>query len=83
MAFGLFRKNRFPSGKSVSFCDFDGNEIKEGDIVLSPRYDLGECRIMKVQQGIVYKSLADSRTVSWTKMIDAGTGYQKVRKLES
>jgi hypothetical protein len=68
------KKNR------LTFCDFDGQPLKEGDIVMSLRYDLGECRIIKTENGYAYTSLKTGETVNYAKMIDAGTGYQKVRK---
>ena len=76
---GLFRKR---SGKSkLQFVDLEGQPLKDGDTVMSLRYDLGECRIIKTDQGMVYESLASGQQISYVKMIDAATGYQKVRKL--
>ncbi len=76
---GLFSRK---SGRSkLRFVDIEGQELKEGDKVLSYRYDLGECRILTTDQGMVYESLATGQQVSYVKMIDAATGYQKVRKL--
>jgi hypothetical protein len=71
------KKNR------LKFYDFEGQPLKEGDIVMSLRYDLGECRIIMTETGYAYESLATGEKVHYAKMIDAGTGYQKVRKLES
>ena len=76
---GLFRKKR--SGNKLQFLDFEGQPLKEGDTVLSYRYELGECRILKTGEGMVYESLKDGQQVSYAKMIDAATGYQKVKKL--
>jgi hypothetical protein len=76
---GLFRKR---SGRSkLQFVDLEGQPLKDGDTVMSLRYDLGECRIIKTDQGMVYESLASGQQISYVKMIDAATGYQKVRKL--
>ena len=61
--------------------DLEGQPLKEGDTVLSLRYDLGECRILNSEKGIVYESLSSGEKVSYVKMIDAATGYQKVRKI--
>lgn len=66
---------------SIQFVDFEGQPLKEGDTVLSYRYDLGECRILKSGEGLIYEALTDGRQVSYVKMIDAATGYQKVKKL--
>ena len=76
----LFRRN--PKSK-VRFCDFEGQPLKEGDIVMSMRYDLGESRIIKTEEGLAYESLSSGQVIGYAKMIDAATGYQKVRKLES
>lgn len=75
---GLFSKK---ARKKLPFVDFDGQPLKEGDTVLSLRYDLGECRIISTEEGMAYESLASGQMVSYVKMIDAATGYQKVRKL--
>ena len=73
--FGLFKKKK----KEISLSDLDGNRLKDGDIVLSLRYDLGECKLMKTEDGYEYQSLATEEKVSWLKMIDAATEYQKVK----
>jgi len=52
-------------------------------MVMSLRYDLGECRIIMTETGYAYESLKTGEQVHYAKMIDAGTGYQKVRKLGS
>ncbi len=76
---GLFsRKSR---SKKLQFVDFEGQPLKAGDTVMSLRYDLGECRIVDSDEGLVYESLASGEKVSYARMIDAATGYQKVRKL--
>jgi hypothetical protein len=67
----------------LKFYDFDGQPLKEGDMVMSLRYDLGECRIIMTETGYAYESLKTGEKVNYAKMIDAGTGYQKVRKLGS
>lgn len=67
----------------LEFCDFDGQPLKEGDHVMSLRYELGECLIIKTENGFVYESIKTGEQVSYARMIDAGTGYQKVRKLGS
>ena len=77
----FFRKK---SGSSkLKFVDFDGQPLKEGDIVMSMRYDLGKCRIINTEQGMAYEPLSGGQQVSYIKMIDASTGYQKVKRLES
>jgi len=78
---GLFRKKS--SKGRIQFVDLEGQALKEGDTVMSLRYDLGECRIIKTEQGMVYESLSSGEQVLYVKMIDAATGYQKVKRLES
>jgi hypothetical protein len=73
--FGLFKKKK----KEITLSDLDGNRLKAGDIVLSLRYDLGECRLVKTDNGYEYQSLSTDEKVSWIKMIDAATENQKVK----
>ena len=73
--FGLFKKKK----KEISLIDLEGNKLKDGDIVVSLRYDLGECRLVKTEDGFEYQSLATDEKVSWIKMIDAATECQKVK----
>ena len=78
---GLFNRKK---GKSkIQFVDLEGQVLKAGDHVMSHRYDLGECRIVAIDTGMAYESLATGQQVSYVKMIDAATGYQKVKRLES
>ena len=72
--FGLFKKK-----KELILLDLEGNQINEGDIVESLRYDLGECKLVKVEDSFEYESITDGERVSWLKMIDAATERQKVR----
>jgi hypothetical protein len=81
---GLFSKSRSgPDQGKVRFVDLEGQELKAGDVVMSLRYELGESRIISTENGFEYESVASGKRMSWSKMIDAATGYQKVRKLES
>lgn len=66
--------------KERQLYDLDGNLLQEGDMVLSLRYDLGECKIVKTENGIEYRSLETGEQVSWLKMIDAATERQKVKR---
>ena len=78
---GLFKHKK---GKSkIQFVDLEGQPLKAGDNVMSHRYDMGECRIVETETGLAYQSLATGQQVSYVKMIDAATGYQKVKRLES
>lgn len=78
---GIFSRKK---GKSkIPFVDLEGQPLKAGDHVFSHRYDMGECRIVETDSGMAYESLATGQQVSYAKMIDAATGYQKVKRLES
>ena len=66
--------------KERQLYDLDGNLLQNGDLVLSLRYDLGECKIVKTEDGIEYHSLKTGEKVSWLKMIDAATERQKVKR---
>jgi hypothetical protein len=79
----FFKRNSSKKKKQPKLADFDGNPLKEGDIVESLRYDLGRCKILVSEEGYVYESLDTGKRVSWVKMIDATTENQKVRKIES
>ena len=74
--FGIFKKKK----KELVLYDLEGNTLEEGDIVLSLRYDMGECKLVKTENGFEYQSLESDTKMSWLKMIDAATERQKVRK---
>ena len=80
--FRLFKNNRERKKSQIEFTDLDGNELKEGDIVMSHRYDLGECIIKVGEQGFEYESIESKKRVNWALMIDAATERQKVHKVE-
>ena len=56
--------------------------VQEGDEVESLRYDLGKCVLIKEEETFYYESLETGEKISWIKMIDAATEFQKVRKLD-
>lgn len=80
--FQLFKKDSSKKRKMPKLADFDGNPLKEGDVVESLRYDLGKCKLFFTDEGYVYESLETGKRVSWAKMIDASTENQKVRKIK-
>ena len=80
--FQLF-KNKFSKGKRIEMKDLDGNDLRNGDMVNALRYDLGVCKVSKDQQGYVYDSIETKKQVSWVKMVDATTKFQKVRRISS
>jgi hypothetical protein len=75
--FELFRKKNVSSRME----DIEGNELKPGDQVVSYRYDLGECILISSDKGIEYQSIEKGIRVHYSRMIDATTGRQKVKKL--
>ncbi len=78
-----FRKNGSrSSGSKLRMADLNGNVLKEGDMVESLRYNLGECKLLKTDNGYEYESIGSGEKVSWAKMVDAATENQKVRKIE-
>lgn len=79
--FGLFKKQKDKKPK-VQFVDLDGNQLNEGDVVLSQRYDLGKCTIGHDEDGFYYESIETGKRVSWALMVDAATERQKVNKIK-
>lgn len=81
--FQLF-KSRTGKGKRdrIEMKDINGNPLYEGDMVESFRYDMGSCKIIKDDKGFIYESQETSKKVSWVKMVDATTKFQKVRKID-
>ena len=80
--FGLFKNTRKKKKSNVQFVDLNGNNLKEGDIVLSHRYELGKCVISIGEDGFEYESIETHKRVNWALMIDAATERQKVEKLD-
>lgn len=68
--------------KKWKIFDYDGKPLKVGDKVMSLRYGLGKCVIVKGEHGIEYESIKTGKRVRDTWMIDAHTETQKVRKIE-
>ena len=80
--FGLFSKKGKQKKSNVQFVDLNGNPLKEGDIVRSYRYELGNCVIRSGENGFEYESLESKKRINWALMIDASTERQKVEKLD-
>ncbi|MEP5610926.1 MAG: hypothetical protein ABJP45_01690 [Cyclobacteriaceae bacterium] len=75
----LFKKK--PKEKlPPELLDLDGNLISEGAEVMSHRYDLGQCTVTLEGLEFFYVSKESGKKVSYTKMIDAITGNQKVSR---
>ena len=81
--FKFFKKGKKEKNNLPPLVDLNDQPLKEGDHVISHRYDLGECRIVKTENGIEYESIATGQRVSWLRMIDAATEKQKVNKIIS
>lgn len=60
--------------------DIDGDLIMEGDEVISQRYELGNCKVILIGLEFFYESQETKKQVSYVRMIDAITGFQKVKK---
>lgn len=81
--FSFFKKNKKKSAiPRPALADMYQQPLQEGDIVEAYRYDLGKCRIISSEKGLVYESLETGKQVSWHLMVDAITELQKVKKLE-
>jgi len=79
MFFNIFKRQKNRSTQKPQLFDLEGNELKEGDIVESLRYNLGACKIILKNEMYYYESLESGERVSWTRMIDAATEKQKVK----
>ena len=75
------RKKKSKEKPPPQLVDLDGNEISTGDEVISYRYELGKARVELDGLQYFYVSIESGTRVSYTKMIDAITGYQKVKKV--
>ena len=77
MAFKLFAKKK----KKKQLQDLNGAPLYIGDKVESLRYDMGESILLEGEDGYEYESVKTGQKVSYVKMIDAATSFQKVQKL--
>ena len=77
MLFGLIKEKK----KKVQLKDLNGNPLSAGDKVESLRYDLGISTLIETENGFEYESEATGQKISYAKMIDAATTFQKVRKI--
>lgn len=76
-----FFKKKPKEKQPPQLLDIDGNPIMEGDEVISHRYELGQCKVELEGLEFFYVSKHSEQRVSYTKMIDAITGHQKVKKV--
>ncbi len=75
-------KNGHNSQNQIRMSDLDGQPIGVGDKVECLRYDMGICEIVEGEVGFDYVSLETGKRVNFTRMVDAATSFQKVRKIE-
>lgn len=76
--FNLFKKKK----RKIPLKDLNGNPLSAGDKVESLRYELGICTLIESENGFEYQSESTGQKVSYAKMIDAATTFQKVKKLD-
>jgi len=82
MFFLFKRKKDAPKKeKKPELVDLEQQPLAVGDRVESLRYDLGVSVLVQEEDGLYYQSEATGARVHWTKMIDASTEFQKVRKI--
>ena len=81
--FNFFKKKpqEEPKASLPELADINQFPLQEGDVVEAMRYDLGRCRLVRLEKGYAYESLATGERVSWLRMVDAITQLQKVKKI--
>ena len=75
----LFRRKK-KEKTAPTIMDLNGEILEPGDIVESKRYELGDCEVILEGLQYFYVSKDGSQKISYTRMIDAITGNQKVVK---
>jgi len=83
--FGWFKKKKEQAGSSVRLLDLNQQPLFDGDRVECLRYEMGESylRANPEKKGdFYYESAKTGAKVSFLKMIDARSGFQKVRKID-
>ena len=78
MALNLFKKKN----KKKQLQDLNGTPLFSGDKVDCLRYEMGESIFIEGENGFEYESIKTGQKVSYAKMIDAATSFQKVKKLD-
>ncbi len=76
-----FFKKKPKQKQAPQLLDLNGIPILEGDQVISHRYELGKCKVILEELHYYYVSVDNEKKISYTKMIDAITGHQKVEKV--
>ena len=81
--FNLFKLFKRKKKEEKPLLDIDGNPLQEGEKVEAQRYELGLCKLIIENDQYFYESLESGKKIHWTKMIDAITERQKVKKSDS
>lgn len=76
------KNDQIEKDAAIKLVDLASNPLKDGDRVMSLRYELGECILKITPDGTYYESIESGEKVSYTRMVDASTNCQKVNKLE-
>lgn len=82
--FNFFKKKKALNGKPKlpTLIDLNNQLLTEGDLVEAYRYELGESRVILEDGKYYYESIGNGKKVIWTRMIDAITEKQKVKKID-
>lgn len=76
-----FFKKKSKENLPPQLLDQEGVLIHEGDEVMCHRYDLGRCKVELEGLQFFYVSMESEQKISYTRMIDAITGNQKVQNV--
>ena len=77
----MFWKKKKKKKETISILDLLGNPLENGDTVIAHRYELGKAKVVFEEKEVFYVSEENDKKISFTKMVDAITGYQKVNKI--
>ncbi len=81
--FGIFKKKSKEDLPPI-IIDLNGNVLQPGDRVKSHRYDMGICEVLIEEKHYYYQPEDKGKMkISYTKMVDAITGNQKVEKISN
>lgn len=79
--FNFFKKKK-KAPKKPPLVDLNQLPLAEGYMVDCLRYEMGLSKVILTEDGIEYESVATGTKVSWVRMIDASTEFQKVKKVD-
>lgn len=81
--FSWFKSRKKTQKSDLILEDLNGEPLAEGDRVKSLRYELGDCKLQKLEGEWYYVSEEREEKVSFIKMVDALSKRQKVLKINS